>query len=357
MENNQQIKVGIIGLGRSGNNIHARTLATMPEQYQIAAVADAKDERLKRAAEEYGCDTYNDYHDMLKRGDLDLVVNATPSFLHVPVSKEILNSGSHCICEKPLARRTDEVDELIRTAEQCGKFVTVFQQNRLSPVFVQMRKIIDSGVLGRVVQASISFNKFARRWDWQTEKKMNGGSLLNTGPHPLDQALQLFGTDVMPEVTCAMDNANSFGDAEDYVKIILQGDKRPVIDIEISSCKAYSEDMYNVQGTLGGLSGSAKQLNWKYFDPEKAPEQKLVTQPLENASGIPVYGTEELAWHEKSWSVPEDAQGPGPAYYTKLYKTIKEGDSLYVTLEQMRQQAYVMEECFKQNPVFSVDED
>ena len=57
---------------------------------------------------------------------------------------------------------------------------------------------------------------FARRWDWQTMRKHYGGNLLNTAPHALDQALQLFGTDARPKVTCAMDRANSFGDAEDH---------------------------------------------------------------------------------------------------------------------------------------------
>ena len=48
----------------------------------------------------------------------------------------------------------------------------------------------------------------------------NGGNLMNTGPHPLDQALQLFG-EGMPRVACFMDRANTLGDAEDFVKVIL----------------------------------------------------------------------------------------------------------------------------------------
>lgn len=74
-----------------------------------------------------------------------------------------------------------------------------------------------------MVQASIAYNNFARRWDWQTLKRNNGGNLLNTGPHPVDQALQLFGKDKMPAITCSMDRANTAGDAEDYVKLVIHG--------------------------------------------------------------------------------------------------------------------------------------
>ena len=89
-----------------------------------------------------------------------------------------------------------------------------------------MQKVIRSGVLGRIVQISISFSGFARRWDWQTLQDCNGGNLLNTGPHPLDQALALFG-EGMPKVACYMDRANTWGDAEDYVKLILSGEGHP----------------------------------------------------------------------------------------------------------------------------------
>ena len=46
-------------------------------------------------------------------------------------------------------------------------------------------------MLGRIVQVSLSFSGFARRWDWQTLQEYKGGNLLNTGPHPMDQAMRL----------------------------------------------------------------------------------------------------------------------------------------------------------------------
>ena len=113
----------------------------------------------------------------------------------------------------------------------------------------------------------------------------------------------LFG-EGMPRVTCFMDRANTFGDAEDYVKLILSGDGRPVIDIEISSCQAYPGPLYNLQGTRGGMKATMREAEWRYFKPAEAPKQKLIRTPLFTAEGTPAYAVETLRWHTGKWEGP-----------------------------------------------------
>ncbi|MFD0961807.1 Gfo/Idh/MocA family protein [Paenibacillus chungangensis] len=351
----QVLKVGIIGQGRSGRNIHANLLAQIGSYYRIAAVADSMPERQQRAVQDFGCNAYATWEEMVASEELDLVVNASPSHLHFSISLELLNRGIHVLCEKPLAGSVAEVDQLIEASERAGKVIAIFQQQRYQPAFVQIQEVIKSGVLGRIVQADISLNGFARRWDWQTLQENNGGSLMNTGPHCLDQALQLLGTDENPDVLCIMDRANTFGDAEDYVKLIMRKAGSPTLDVEISSCSAYPHEQFNIQGTNGGLHGNANRLEWRYFKPEEAPEQKLIKEPLFDANGNPAYCSESLAWHSDSWDFikPTD-KSPGDTLtervYMMLYHTITEGALLEITPQQIRQQMWVMEECRRQNP-------
>ncbi|MGG4032976.1 Gfo/Idh/MocA family oxidoreductase [Paenibacillus cisolokensis] len=353
--NRQALKVGIIGQGRSGRNIHGNLLATIPEYYTIAAVSDSLPERRELAVKEYGCRAYESWEEMVRHEDLDLVVNASPSHLHFPISLELLNRGFNVLCEKPLAKTAEEVDQLIEASERSGKVLAVFQQSRYQQAFLKIREVIDSGVLGRIVQVNFTLNNFARRWDWQTLQSNNGGNLMNTGPHPLDQALQLFGTDVMPQIMCIMDRANTFGDAEDYVKLIMRGEGRPTIDLEISSCCAYSREQFNIQGTNGGLRGSVTELEWKYFKPEEAPEQKLIREPLFDSNGMPAYCSETLIWHTGSWKL-STPDGLSPfdemtkTLYLMLHRHMTEGAELEITPQQVRQQMLVMEECRRQNP-------
>lgn len=347
------IRVGIIGQGRSGYRNHALVLAGMPELYEIAAVSDPQEAYRARAVQQFGCDAYADYQDMLRRDDIDLIVNASPSHLHVPLSLAALEAGKHVLCEKPLARTAVEVDQLIAASERAGKYLATFQQARLAPAFRKITDIVQSGVLGRIVHVRIAYNNFARRWDWQTLQANNGGSLLNTGPHPLDQALRLFGSEDMPDVFCKLDRVNTFGDADDYVKLLLSKPGHPMIDLEISSCDAYPQDTYHIHAEFGGISGDYRALKWRYYDREQAPKQQLIRQPLMDANGEPTHCKETLVWTEESWSIADEKVNPPlqRVFYEQLFDTIANGAPLVVTPQQIRQQIAIIEECHRQNPL------
>lgn len=350
----QVIRAAILGQGRSGRDIHGAYLSKDPERFRIVAVVDPLPERRARAEAEYGCQTYADPAELLARDDVDLLVNAAPSKFHVPLTLRFLEAGFNVLCDKPLASHAADVDRLIAAAEASGKLFAIFQQSRFSPAFVQMRKVIDSGLLGRVVQVSIAYNGFSRRYDWQTLTSEMGGNLLNTGPHPLDQALQIFGTDAEPRVTCFMRRGATLGDAEDHVLLILSGDEsRPLVQVDISSCCKYPGSMYQVYGTQGGLAGDTKRLEWQWFDPATAPPVHLTTAPLNKPDGTPAYCSDALEWQTDEWLAPQGLglfETMSGAFYSMLYRSLAEGAPLEITPQQVRQQIAVIEECQRQNP-------
>ena len=176
----KRLRLAIIGQGRSGRNIHGKYLLTDPERFQVVAVVDAIEERRKRAAEEYGCDVYEKYQDLFSRNDIDFVVNSSFSHFHYPISLDLLNHGFNVLTEKPCAKTPEQVQELIDAGKRNNRMFTVFQQSRFAPYFEKVQSVINSGVLGRLVQISISFSGFSRRWDWQTCQDYNAGSMYNT---------------------------------------------------------------------------------------------------------------------------------------------------------------------------------
>jgi predicted dehydrogenase len=347
------VRVAILGQGRSGRDIHGAHLSKDSERYRILAVADALEERRSRAAAEYGCDTYADHRPLLERDDIDLVVNAAPSKFHVPLTLQFLEAGFNVLCDKPLASRVADVDRLIAASKGSGKVLAIFQQSRYSPAFQQLRRVIESGVLGEIVQISMVFSGFSRRYDWQTLTSEMGGNLLNTGPHVLDQALQLFGTDVMPEVSCFMRRTVAYGDAEDHVLLIMSGAGRPLIHLDISSCCKYPGAMYTICGTQGGLSGDTRRLEWQYFDPATAPVVQLTMTPIQKADGTPAYCTDSLEWLKEEW-VASEGGGHYPsmaaAFYEMLHRTLTETVPLEITPQHVRQQIAVIEAAQRQNP-------
>lgn len=357
----QKLRIAIIGQGRSGRDIHGAYLKTpeAKEKFEIVAVVDQQEDRRQRAAKEYGCAVFEKYEDLYYQSDkIDLVVNSTYSFQHHDISVDLLNHGFNVVCEKPAARSVKELDNMAATAKRMGKFLGIFQQSRFAPYFVKVKEIIDSGVLGELIDVDIQFNGFARRWDWQTLQSYNGGSLRNTGPHPLDQALCILNAyDQMPHVFCKMNRVNTFGDAEDYVKLILTMPDKPLIDLTISCCDAYPSFTYKIHGKNGGLKGNMQHIDWKYFNPDSAPKQELIRHSLSQEDGTPAYCSEKLPWHEDSWD--GDPNGAFDvavgAYYQMVYEHLVHQAPLTITLEQVRQQVAVYEEAHRQNPMPAIE--
>jgi len=352
----KKLRVAIIGQGRSGRNIHAHLLQLFPRRFQVVAAVDPIKLRRDRAAEDFGCDVYKDHGPVLKRDDLDLVVNATPSHLHALVTLELFKAGHNVLCEKPLASRVADVDRMIAAAKKAKKVFAIYQQSRYAPYFMQVQKVIGSGVLGRIVQISIGFNGYSRRWDWQTLTEFNGGNLLNTGPHPLDQALRFMDVPLnkVPEVFCHMDNAHFFGDAEGHVSLSMRHPGSPMLNLEISSCCAYPCFTYQVYGTQGGLKGTQGDVTWRYYNPKTSPKHRALKKPISTEDQYPAYCREDLKFTEKSWTVPKKQSNLfdtiGGRFYLMLYKHMTEGAPLEITPQQVRQQIAVIEECQRQNP-------
>ena len=347
------INVAIIGQGRSGRDIHGAYFNSPANtHFHVAAVVDALEERRERAKAEYGCDVYESYESLFARKDIDLVVNSTFSHMHAPISIDLLNHGFNVICEKPFAKTYEDGCRVIQAAKRNGKLLNVFQQSRFAPYYRKIREIMDSGKLGEIAQINIRFSGFARRWDWQTSKAYAGGGVRNTGPHPLDQAMDLLGFPENVTVFSRLGCYNVSGDAEDYAKIILTVPGKPLIDVEISSCDAYSPYTYKIMAQNGSLRATMSRIEYKYFIPEEEPPRPLVMEPLFTEARTPSYCREALNWHEETVDIDGSAFNVAvEEYYAMIYAALTEGAPMRITPEQVLTQLKVIDLIHAQNPL------
>ena len=338
MSRAERVSVGIAGLGRSGWNIHAALLQGLSEKYAVTAVFDTLAERREEAEQRFGCTGYADFEAMLADDGVELVIVALPSHLHAEYSVRALQAGKMVVCEKPMARNLQEADRMIQTAGETGTLLTIFQNRRYAPDFLTVRRVIDSGVLGRIAMIRIAYHGYSRRWDWQTLTEFGGGTLSNTCPHPVDQALLLFG-EQKPKVFCLLDRVLSLGNADDHVKIVLHGSGCPTIEIEVTSACAYPQDTWLVMGSAGGLAGTSEHLRWKYCD--ALPLRDLDTRPTSDRS----YNREAIEWHEESWTSEAVGVSFAAGFYRDLYEAIRNNVPLPVTPESVRRQIEVFDQC------------
>lgn len=337
------IRVGIVGLGRSGWNLHAQTLGQHPA-YEIAAVADPVPERRAEAEQKYGCAAYATPDALFTDARVEAVTIATPSHNHAALAIAALQAGKHAVVEKPMAQTTAEMDAMIAAAAAASRaagaprVLTCFQPLRLHAAFMAIQECIASGRLGRIVLIRRAASNFARRADWQTLRKFGGGELSNNGPHFIDQALLLLG-DGPVEVFADLQHTIGAGDAEDHVKLCLKNGEGTVADIEISHCDAFAPPEWTVLGTAGGLQGTSSELKVRWIDAAALPPVTASEGPAAGRS----YGTpERLDWHEETLR-PKQERTPYALFYDRLADTLRAGAPLFVTPESVRRQIEIIE--------------
>ncbi len=189
----ERLRFGLIGCGRVAPR-HAESVQQLPDA-TLVAVADVRASRAERFAKEYQATPYTDYRRVLERPDVDVVNICTPSGLHAEMAIAAMQAGKDVIVEKPMALSLADADAMIRVSEQTGRKLCVVLQNRYNPPMQDLRRVVDSGRLGRLLLGSATVRWYRPQEyyddDWHGTWAMDGGALMNQSIHHID-ALQWF---------------------------------------------------------------------------------------------------------------------------------------------------------------------
>ena len=147
----KKVKIGIIGTGWiAGNHIHE--YLKMPD-VEVVALADLVPGKAEEFGKKYGCENARCYlsgHEMLEAEELDGVSICTYNTQHAPCTIDALEHGVNVMLEKPFTVTLDEAVEIMKAEKKSGKILTIGFQPRLSDNMKMIKKIVDSGELGKV---------------------------------------------------------------------------------------------------------------------------------------------------------------------------------------------------------------
>ena len=213
------INTALCSFGMSGWVFHAPFIAVHPG-FNLYAVW----ERSKNlAAQKYpGVITCRTLEDMLADDNIELVVVNTPNYTHYDYAKKALLSGKHILVEKPFTVTTDQGRELIALAAEKNSKISVYQNRRYDSDYRTVKKILDEGWIGQVVEAEIHYDRYKEELSPKQHKETPGpgtGVLYDLGSHLIDQALQLFGK---PEAVFAdIAIMRAVSQVDDYFELLL----------------------------------------------------------------------------------------------------------------------------------------
>lgn len=218
---NKVIRVGISGFGMSARVFHAPFLDVDP-RFRITKVYERSSEKSKEIYKDV--EVVHEY-DLLLTEDIDLVVICTPNQWHYSMAKVALLKGKNVIVEKPMTATYQEALELCELAKSQNVMFTVYQNRRWDGDFLTLKKLIDEGRLGDIVDYETRFNRYvsgksSKQW------KATGGQGVNVlydlGVHLIDQAVTLLGfpSSIYADLRTEREVSNSV----DYFMVILNYD-------------------------------------------------------------------------------------------------------------------------------------
>lgn len=146
-------------------------------------------------------DLTEDYRSLIRRADIDAVAVVTPHLLHEEMAIAALGAGKQVFCEKPLALTTASAERILSASAKAGGVLGIGHERRYEPAMEEMRRLFDSGALGRVLHmdANVSHNNF-RKMDpsnWRRDPRhAPAGAWTALGIHLGDMFVSLAGKPV-----------------------------------------------------------------------------------------------------------------------------------------------------------------
>ncbi len=259
----REFRSAVIGCGLISKN-HLKALKNV-KGARCVAVCDIVREKAEAAAELYGPEgsegvkaeslagagdasgrdeirVYEDYGELLKAPDIDVVHICTPHYLHADMAVEALLGGKHVLCEKPMALTTKDARRMMEARDKSGKYLGICFQNRYNEASKYMKGLLEGGELGAVMggRGQVTWNRkpeyYANspwRGRWATE---GGGVLINQAIHTFDLLQWLTGPVRCVEAGMGTRRLKEAIEVEDTVDILMTGMEGQRILFYASNC-------------------------------------------------------------------------------------------------------------------------
>jgi predicted dehydrogenase len=214
------IRMAIIGTGLAWKKLHLPALKRLQDKYKVVAMANPTRSKLESAADEINLshdNLYEDYREMLKRDDIDVVNVLVPIELNYIVSKDVAKAGINIICEKPLASNEKEAKKFLDLEKKYDVNIMIAENYRYCDENNIIKTLVDEKRIGDIFyftkvnisdfkESLIKPDSYASRL-WRQHPDFKGGTILDGGVHDIAAIRHIFGD---------IENISAYGIPSDY---------------------------------------------------------------------------------------------------------------------------------------------
>jgi predicted dehydrogenase len=162
---------------------------------ELVAVASRDRVRAEEYARKWDIErAYGSYEELLEANDIDAVYISLPNKMHCPWSIKAMEAGKHVICEKPLSRSTQDVEEAFDTSERTGCLFTEAFMYRHNPQTARLVELVEGEAIGelRLIRSAFSYSLYDPG-NIRLRQDVAGGSLMDVGCYCISSSRLLAG--------------------------------------------------------------------------------------------------------------------------------------------------------------------
>jgi len=186
------VKIGILGAGFMGS-MHA-TCCSASDGIVISWIADVEFQKAKDLAKRYNAAATQRPEEVIADSEVDIIDVCLPTYLHPQYTLQALEAGKHVFCEKPIALTVEDGKKMVEAAHRTGRRFMVGHVIRFWPEYVELKRFIDSGELGKLTALQLSRWAAYPHWsDWLTDPEKSGGPIVDLHIHDADALIWLLG--------------------------------------------------------------------------------------------------------------------------------------------------------------------
>lgn len=330
------LTIGYIGNGKSTNRYHLPFVLQRKDKIRVKTIyrRNPLHDTWQKIENVYYTD---DLQELLMDPEIDMVCVCT-STQHFEYAKMVLEHGKHCLVEKPFTDTYEQAKTLFDLAKERSLIVQAYQNRRFDSDFLTVQKVIESGVLGELLELEMHFDYYRPEVPEKAPANPYGSYLYGHGCHTLDQVISYFGAP--DRVHYDVRQLLGPGRYNDYFDLDLYYGTLKV-SVKSSYFRVKERPSFVVYGKKGCFEKARKDRQEEHLKLFYLPDQPDFGKDLPEHFGILMYYDDENVYHEEK--VPS-VNGDYGRIYDGMYRSILEGQEKIVKDEETLLQLKMLEE-------------
>lgn len=189
------LRTAILGTGSFAHK-HARILASLPDDFELAAFCNRTPEKAQAYAEQYTggrAAVYADHNELLAGTPLDVLFICLPPFAHTDAVEQAAARGVHVFIEKPIALTSEKAWQMVAACEQAGIRSQVGFMFRFGAAVEKLKALLDSGAAGQPGLMAARYFCNSLHSEWWRQRQLSGGQMVEQVIHLVDLMRYLMG--------------------------------------------------------------------------------------------------------------------------------------------------------------------